>query len=362
MTKTKVILLYGGQSTEHDISRRSAKFIFDNLLASDYETIPVAINKEGQWIAQDLETLKAHAGESLPIASQGQKLNLFDLENPLDAPLGDGKPVVVFPALHGTHGEDGVCQGLFQLKNWAFVGPDTLGSAVAMDKIVAKTLVHAAGIPIAPFVPVYRGDCRSEQDKSLVQESILSKLKPPFFVKPASLGSSVGITRVDDIAELQQAIELALTYDHKVLVEKAMIGREIEFALLGGEKPLVSGPGEVAASRGFYTFEEKYSRDSVAKVIIPAPMSNKEKTLGQSLSLDVFRALNLWGMARVDFFLDQTGRFVFNEANTIPGFTSISQYPQLWREEGIHAKELIERLIQTALERWYRKQMIQLNY
>ena len=361
MAKTKVMLIYGGQSTEHDISRRSAKLVLQSLLAEDFEVIPVAITKQGQWLTQNLQSLEACTDDSLPIGEPAEKTGLFDLEMLQNLPAAE-EPLVAFPVLHGRNGEDGVCQGFFQLKNWAFVGADTLGSAVSMDKVVAKTLVHAAGIPIAPFLAIHASDWQDAANQDEFVVSVQAKLKLPYFVKPANLGSSVGITKVETASELRPAIASALKYDNKILVESMMRGREIEFAILGGREIAVTGPGEVASGAGFYTFDEKYSAKSVAKVIIPAPMSLQEKEDGQDLACKAFKALNLWGMARIDFFLDQTGRYVFNEANTLPGFTSISQYPLLWREEGLDSGALVQRLVATALERWHLQQSIQLNF
>jgi D-alanine-D-alanine ligase len=364
--KQKVLILYGGQSTEHEISCRSAATIVKNLDPEKYDVMAVGITQSGQWLPQDVVRLRAEKSKTLPIHSgNGTAAQIAQSTvNPVNSlshltGTRDAASLVVFPIIHGTHGEDGTLQGLLEMANLAFVGPDTLGSAVGMDKGVAKKLCLAAGLPVAPFVE-YRSESWPHARQNAVAE-VMSVMKFPVFVKPSRLGSSVGISKVRQSNELIAACEKALQFDDKILVEQGLDVREIEFAALGGYDPEISVPGEVVPTAEFYTYEAKYLDEKGAEVIVPAQnLTSEQVREGQLLSKKIFKALDLYGMARIDLFLERsTGKYYFNEVNTIPGFTDISQYPMLWRASGIDTPQLMSKLIDLALERKQTKDQLQ---
>jgi D-alanine-D-alanine ligase len=364
--KQKVLILYGGQSTEHEVSCRSAATIIKNLDPEHYDVMAIGITQSGQWLPQDVKRLRGESSKTLPIhtpqvASAQIAQSAINPVTSLTHLSGAGSAanIVVFPIIHGTHGEDGTLQGLLEMANLAFVGPDTLGSAVGMDKGVAKKLCQAAGLPVAPFVE-YRAESWARARKNAVEE-VSSVMKYPVFVKPSRLGSSVGISKVRNAQELIVACEKALQFDDKILVEQGLDVREIEFAALGGYDPEISVPGEVVPSAEFYTYEAKYLDEKGAEVIVPARNLTPEQVReGQVLSKKIFKALDLYGMARIDLFLEKkTGKYFFNEVNTIPGFTDISQYPMLWRASGIDTPQLMTKLIDLALERKKTKDQLQ---
>jgi D-alanine-D-alanine ligase len=354
--KKSVIVLYGGISTEHEISCRSAKFIIDHLDSAKFNVIPVAVTKKGEWFAQDLGTLK-NAKAALPIkvgtATQASVVGHFDL---LKSWLGirpetEAQDVVMFPMIHGTGGEDGSLQGWLEWCGVPYVGCGVLGSAVAMNKPMAKKLVKGLGIPIAAF--------HSFKDDGNWRHRAANDSKHlglPLFVKPANLGSAVGVSKVTKLEELIAAIEEVFCYDNEVLIEQEIRGREIEFAGIGEYEPKISAPGEiVTASQTFYTYDEKYSSSSRAEVKVPADIPAGLLEQGRQFASQIWRELDLFGMSRIDFFLTQEGKFVFNEVNTIPGFTDISQYPRLLMHEGYSSQGLVEELIRLAVSRFERK-------
>lgn len=358
--RPQVLVLYGGRSTEHEVSCRSAAFVLKNLDPKKYDVRAVAIDKEGRWLPQNtaalLENLKGPvpinlplAGPALPSAADPGS-NLLASATFAGATALDRATAVVFPVLHGTFGEDGSMQGMFDLAEIAYVGPDTLGSAVGMDKSVSKRLVQAAGIPVVPWV-----ETRAQfwpGHKATICAEAEAAFGYPMFVKPARLGSSVGVSRVTSRAALEKAVAEALALDDKVLIEQGLAVREIECAVLGDYDPIVSVPGEVIPHAEFYSYEAKYIDADGASMAIPAKLDPQQTLLVQDMSKRIFQALDLYGMARVDLFLDKaSGRFYFNEVNTIPGFTEISQYPLLWKESGIPAVELMDRLIGLAVKR-----------
>ncbi len=357
MRKKRIIVLYGGQSTEHEISRRSVKFVLNSLDPSKYEIIPVGINKDGLWLVQNLKRIMSHTAQEVPIFDDGNPTSMFDLSKPQEKSQG---PIVVFPVLHGTHGEDGCPQGFFELRSLAYVGAGVLGSALAMDKDVAKKLVSCEGMEIAPYCPI--NILEWKQKRQGILQDIENKIEKPWFVKPASLGSSVGVKKAKGREELSNAIDAAFSFDTKILVESEVQGREIEFAALGGFSPRISDPGEIVANNNFYSYTEKYSDMSRSVLKVPAPMSQEDIEKGQKIASQVFKVLNLYGMCRIDFFYTQDGRFIFNEANTIPGFTEISQYPQLWAHSGLKGPELIDILIETAVDRWHLQAELSRNH
>jgi D-alanine-D-alanine ligase len=306
-----VAVLYGGRSGEHEISLRSAESIIAGLDRAKYEVQRIFITPEGRW--------EPRALSPEPGANPG-----------ID---------VVFPVLHGTFGEDGTMQGLLELAGLPYVGAGVLASAVAMDKEVTKRLLVERGLPVAEYVTVTRG---GKTDFNLPF---------PLFVKPANLGSSVGISKVKTCVDLPAALELAGQYDRKILVERGIAGREFECSVLGSEQPIAAVPCEVIPSREFYDYEDKYLLDA-AKLIVPAPLSPEQTKEMQRLAVAAYQAVECEGMARVDFLLETaSGKFYINEINTIPGFTSISMYPKMWEAAGVPFAELLDRLIELALDR-----------
>ena len=308
-------MVYGGRSGEHEVSLRSAEAVMAALDRERFEVLPFLISKEGVW--------QPHPIVPQPGANPG-----------ID---------VVFPVLHGTFGEDGTVQGLMELAGLPYVGAGVLGSAVSMDKELTKRVCRERGIPVVEYVSL-RAD-------GLDPKRVLDELPLPVFVKPANLGSSVGISKARTEEELAAALELAARYDRKILVERAVTGRELECAVLGNDDPKASLPCEVHPSREFYDYDDKYLLDA-AEFDMPAKLTPEETTEVQRLAVTAFRATGCEGMARVDFLSETaTGRIYINEVNTIPGFTSISMYPKMWQHSGISFPSLVERLIELALER-----------
>ncbi len=346
--RLRVGVLFGGRSGEHEVSLASAASVIRGLDPDKYEAIPIGITKEGHW------QIGAGAQKMLPEVLRGGQRVMMTAD-PTDAALvrldgsGAGQRLdVVFPVMHGTFGEDGTIQGLLDLAGLPFVGAGVLGSAIGMDKDVAKRLLQVAKIPVVPWITVQRHDWEREPKK--IQKAIEKKFKYPVFVKPATLGSSVGMTKVHSRAELAPALNLASEFALKILVEKAMVAREIEVSVLGNSDPQASIPGEIVPHREFYDYAAKYLEEGT-QLLIPAKLKPAQVKKVQALAVAAFRALELSGMARVDFFLEKRGGKLFlNEVNTIPGFTSISMYPKLWEASGIPFRQLIDRLIELALE------------
>jgi D-alanine-D-alanine ligase len=346
--RLRVGILFGGRSGEHEVSLASAASVIRGLDPDKYEPVPIGITKEGHWL------VGASAQKLLPeILRTGQRVTMT--ADPTDAALvpldrsgGGHRLDVVFPVMHGTFGEDGTIQGLLDLAGLPFVGAGVLGSAIAMDKDVAKRLLQAAKIPVVPWLTVHRHDW--ERDPNTIQQAIEKKFKFPVFVKPATLGSSVGMTKVHSRPELAPAIALAAEYAMKILVERAVAAREIEISVLGNHDPKASVPGEVVPHREFYDYAAKYLEEGT-QLLIPANLKPAQVKTIQKHAVAAFRALELSGMARVDFFVEKKGGKIFlNEVNTIPGFTSISMYPKMWEASGIPFRELIDTLIELALE------------
>jgi len=313
--KRNVTVLYGGRSGEHEISVRSAKSVLDAIDHGKYAVNKIFITPEGRW-------------EPRPI---------------LPEPGANPGVDIVFPVLHGTFGEDGSVQGLLELADLPYVGSGILGSSAAMDKEAAKRLCHERGIPVVEYVTLYR--------PRLELADIEERFGYPVFVKPANLGSSVGISKAHDGAGLQQALETAARWDRKIIVERAIPGREFECAVLGNEDPAASMPCEILPSQEFYDYDDKYVLNAT-KTELPADLDAETTEELRRLALAAYEALGCAGMARVDFLLEnRTGRLYVNEVNTIPGFTSISMYPRMWEHSGISYPNLIDRLIQLALDR-----------
>jgi D-alanine-D-alanine ligase len=345
--RLRVGILFGGRSGEHEVSLASAASVMRGLDPDKYEAVPIGITKEGHWL------VGAGAQKMLPeVLKGGQRVMMT--ADPTDAALvrldgGGGQRLdVVFPVMHGTFGEDGTIQGLLDLAGLPFVGAGVLGSAISMDKDVAKRLLQAAKIPVVPWIAVQRADW--ERNPAEIQKLIEKKFEYPVFVKPATLGSSVGMTKVHSREELAAGLNLAAEFAMKILVERNMIAREIEVSVLGNSDPRASIPGEIVPHREFYDYAAKYLEEGT-QLLIPAKLKPAEVKKIQQYAIDAFRALELSGMARVDFFLEKQGGKIFlNEVNTIPGFTSISMYPKMWEASGIPFRELIDKLIELALE------------
>lgn len=349
-------ILFGGRSGEHPISIRSSRFVVESLDRQRFQPVLIGIDRAGGWhlVSEDAywmlgEELTADAGLAVVPVPRGSRCGLLDPRQPLAA-LPDLD--VVFPVLHGPYGEDGTMQGLLDSFDVPYVGVGVLAAAVCMDKDVCKRLLRDAGIGIVPYVVVTPRDW--EQHREAVHRAI-SALGYPLFVKPANLGSSLGVTRVseDAVATLDAAIEAALKLDAKVLVERGIDGREIECAVLGNDDPRAAVPGEIVPGEAFYSYEDKYAADSLARTQIPAALDDETRERIRDLAVRAYRALECSGMARVDFFLENgTGTLYVNELNTIPGFTSISMYPKMWEASGVPGPALVTRLLELARERW----------
>jgi D-alanine-D-alanine ligase len=346
--RLRVGILFGGRSGEHEVSLASAASVIRGLDPDKYEGVPIGISKEGHWL------IGSAAQKMLPeVLKGGQRVMMT--ADPTDAALvrldgsGGGQRIdVVFPVMHGTFGEDGTIQGLLDLAGLPFVGAGVLGSAIGMDKDVSKRLLQVARIPVVPWITVQRSDWESNPNG--IRTAIEKKFKYPVFVKPATLGSSVGMTKVHSRAELAPALNLAAEFAMKILVERCVIAREIEVSVLGNHDPKASVPGEIVPHREFYDYAAKYLEEGT-QLLIPAKLTSAQVKKIQKYAVDAFRALELSGMARVDFFLEKKGGKIYlNEVNTIPGFTSISMYPKLWEATGIPFRELIDKLIELALE------------
>ena len=340
MKKLRVGVVFGGRSGEHEVSLRSAEFILRTLDPKRYDAIPVAITKEGKWLSPRRPLELESPGEAVrQTLEKDERLGMT-------AETGtEGAFDVVFPIVHGTYGEDGALQGFLELAGVPYVGAGVLGSAVGMDKDVMKRLLRDAGLPIVDYWKCL------QHEFDAFHQTIGSGLPYPVFVKPANLGSSVGITRVQALGELAPAMEDAFRYDRKVVIERGVTAREIELGVLGNGEPIVSVPGEVRPAGDFYDYRAKYIDDD-CELIVPASLEDGQVREAQALALAAFKALECAGMARVDLFLEKgTGTFYVNEINTLPGFTSISQYPRLLEATGIGNAELLDRLIALALER-----------
>ena len=348
--RLRIGVLFGGRSGEHEVSLASAASVIRALDPEKYEAVPIGISKDGRWLAGT----KAH--QMLPeVLKSGQRVLLPP--DPTAAALlpiapGTGHPSiavdVAFPVLHGTFGEDGTVQGLLELAGLPYVGAGVLASAVGMDKDVQKRLFEQAGLPIVPFLAVRRSDWERERERVLKQ--IKKKFRFPLFVKPATLGSSVGMSRVKAAPELPAAMDLASEFGLKIVVERGVNAREIEVSVLGNDDVRASIPGEIVPHREYYDYQAKYLEQGT-RLIIPAPLSKKQVIAFQNLAVQAFRCIDGAGLARCDFFFERPSNKIFvNELNTIPGFTAISMYPKLWEASGLPYSKLIDRLIELALE------------
>jgi D-alanine-D-alanine ligase len=341
--RLRIVLVFGGRSDEHDVSIVSARSVDRALDRRRYDVVPMAIDRGGLWA--DAETSRRVLAES---SDRADDVVRFEGRHRLDPRLIDGNFDVVFPVLHGPYGEDGTIQGLFDMLNLPYVGCDTASSALCMDKIFCKRLLTQAGLPTAKWVEVERKTWAADPD-SLIERSLAIGL--PLFVKPARMGSSIGITKVGEDSALAPAIELALEHGDRTLVEKGLDAREIEVAVLGNNHPRAAVPGEVVPGNEFYDYEDKYLQ-STSELLAPAPLDEAMTARVQEIAIEAFGLLGCSGMARIDLFLERERNHVWvNEVNTIPGFTSISLYPRLWGLSGLGYPALIEELIRLALSR-----------
>ncbi len=386
MKKLRVGVLFGGRSGEHEVSLLSAASVLKAIDKKKYDVVPIGITKEGRWVtaAHAELLLKGHGSDgrrsrhlragdpattaTAAVLAKGEGVVVPPIPGdnhssllPFETSAGELHPAqnpidvdIIFPVLHGTFGEDGTIQGLLELADIAYVGAGVLGSAAGMDKDVMKRLFRDAGIPIVKHITMLRNAWRADPREA--RKQIESTLKYPVFVKPANLGSSVGISKVHDASELAAAMDEAAHYDRKLIVEQGVGGkkvkaREIECSVLGNDEPIASIPGEVVPVKEFYDYNAKYL-DEGSKLLIPADLPGRKQAEVRRLAVAAFRAVDCAGLARVDFLMDpRTSKMYVNEINTIPGFTSISMYPKLWAATGIPYSQLIDRLIQLGLER-----------
>lgn len=346
--KIRVGILFGGRSAEHEVSLQSAKNVVNAIDKNKYEVLLIGIDKSGKWFLldqsqfltneEDPKLIKLNTERGKDIAITPQSSGFIDKE------VGD-KIDVVFPILHGPFGEDGTVQGVLKLANIPFVGADVLGSAIGMDKDIMKRLLKEAGIPTANFL-VFKEESSIDFDK------VVKKLGLPVFIKPANLGSSVGVSKARNRSDFNRAVKKAFSHDLKIIIEENITGREIECSVLGNEDPTASVLGEVVPNDDFYSYDAKYIDENGAKLTVPADVSKEKTEEIQRLAVKTFKTLECKGLGRVDFFLKEDGSIFVIEINTIPGFTKISMYPRLWKEGGISYTELIDQLIQLAFKRF----------
>lgn len=353
--KVRVAVIFGGQSGEHDVSLRSAQTVLGALDETRFEAVSIGVTRDGQWLSgsDPMAQLTASSplfaldGPSEPDA-ETLELAVTSTSQSLPSELGD-EIDVVFPVLHGPMGEDGTVQGMLELAGIPYVGSGVLGSALAMDKAMAKLVLQQHGIPQAPWLLINRRDW--ERDPGAVSGRVGDQLGYPCFIKPANMGSSVGVTKVRNPTELSAAIDLAGRHDRRIVAEKGLNVRELEVSVLGNDTPIASVVGEVVSVNEFYDYSAKYV-DEGSQLLVPADIPAAVQSEIQRIAVDAFVALDLAGLARADFFLDlDSGQVLLNEVNTMPGFTSISMYPRLWEASGVSLSELVERLLQLALER-----------
>ncbi|MGH9838755.1 MAG: D-alanine--D-alanine ligase [Blastocatellia bacterium] len=354
--KLRVGVIFGGRSGEHEVSLRSAESVINALDRTKYEVVPIAVTRQGKWLASSEAT---NLVPSAVIQSADQRVAIFG--DPTERGLArfstDGKAGeresldVIIPVLHGTYGEDGTIQGLLEMADVPYVGCGVLASAAGMDKVVMKRLFREAGLPIVDFTHFLR--TQWEANSTRIESHVVEGVGLPCFVKPANLGSSVGISKAVDAKSLNAAIVLAAKFDRKIIVEKGVDAREIEVSVLGNDSPIASLPGEIIPrTAAFYDYKAKYVDANGARLAIPAELTEAQTAEVQQLAIRAFQAIDGSGLGRVDFFLERgTDRLLVNEINTMPGFTSISMYPKLWDASGIGYGQLIDRLIELAFER-----------
>ncbi len=352
--KPRVAIIFGGKSAEHEVSLKSATNIFNAVNTRIFEPALLGMDKNGNWryhagyVEKDIDLTKYDyflGSVEVFISTSGGRVAVTDKKTNRILNVFD----IAFPIIHGTFGEDGTLQGFLKLAGIPFVGPDVLGSAIGMDKDATKRLLRDAGIPVADFFVLYK-----YAPNQYLFDEIVARLRLPLFVKPANAGSSVGVSKVTGKADFDIALSEAFKFDHKILVEEAIVGKEVECAVLGNEDPKASVIGEIVPTRDFYSYQAKYIDADGARMKIPAEIDENVSGQIRELAVKAFRTICCEGMARVDFFLRPDNTFVINEINTLPGFTEISMYPKLWEQTGISYQDLITELINLALKRYER--------
>lgn len=360
MSKKKIGIIFGGKSAEHEVSLQSAKNIVDAMDREKYDVVLIGIDKEGNWHLNDVSSYLINEQNPKLISLNKSNDHVAFVPGEENNPLihtenasASEKLDVVFPIVHGTLGEDGSMQGMMGIADLPFVGASVLSSAICMDKEIAKRLLQSSDVHVA------RGRTYTRAQKQTIDfASLQNELGVPMFIKPANQGSSVGVSKVETQAEFEAGIRTAFQYDHKVLIEETLPGREIECSVLGNDKPIASLPGEVLPQTEFYSYESKYIDEKGAELAIPADLDDDTVKKIQEAAIQAFEALQCEGLARVDFFLTPDNDVYVNEVNTLPGFTKISMYPKLWEVSGLSYPDLIDRLIELAIERYQRDNLL----
>ncbi|HEY4600922.1 MAG TPA: D-alanine--D-alanine ligase [Cerasibacillus sp.] len=353
MKKTSVGIIFGGKSAEHEVSLQSAKNIVDAIDEEKFDVVLIGIDKNGKWHVNNKQSYLKNADDPKHIELNESNQSVAIIPGSSDHQFIQTETAevlqqldVVFPIVHGTLGEDGSLQGMLRVANLPYVGPNVLSSAICMDKDIAKRLLHDAGIKVAEGLVYTRA-----KKQQIDYQTVVEQLGLPLFIKPANQGSSVGISKVATEEEFTTAIEFAFEYDHKIVIEEAIHGREIECSVLGNEDPIASVPGEILPKTAFYSYESKYIDEKGADLAIPADLTEAEVKKVQETAIHAYETLQCEGLARVDFFLTENGDLYVNEINTLPGFTKISMYPKLWEVSGISYTDLITKLIELAIKR-----------
>lgn len=354
--KKRIGLLYGGKSAEHEVSLSTARAVTQALNFSEYDVFPIYITQEGEWrkgkqLLAPIETIEQLQFENTANQSLPNNISSF-----LPSQSGEKSLDVIFPLLHGPNGEDGTVQGLLEVLNLPYVGNGVLASSAGMDKVVMKQLFTIAGLKQVPYVHFIRREWQNNQSFWLVK--IEKELEWPLFVKPANLGSSVGISKASNQQELIEAVDLALKYDRKIVIEQGITAREIEMGVLGNDTPKCSVPGEIKPLKAFYDYQAKY-KDGNTAMIIPAEVSTEVEATLQDHAIKAFKVLDCSGLVRADFFVTDKNEVLINEVNTLPGFTPFSMFPLLWQHTGVNYAELIDQLIELAIKRHTEKQQLQ---
>lgn len=363
--KKTVAVICGGKSGEHEVSLRSAFYVYNNIDRKKYQPVVLAIDKKGRWFFscqfEDLVDMRGLLWKLKPRLEEVVLLKSKKCSQILSLKKKKklAKIDIFFPLIHGTYGEDGCLQGFLELLDVPYVGADVIGSAIGMDKEITKKLLIIAKIPVTKFIIIKKKDSLENKEKKI--QIAIEQFHFPLFIKPVSLGSSVGVSKVFTKKEIKKALQEAFRYDFRIMIEKFVKGREIECSVLGNAIPKASLPGEIKPL-SFYSYTAKYLDADEAKLLVPAPLNKKLIAQIQKLSIQAFKALGLRGMARIDFFLKPNGQFVVNEANTIPGFTQISMYPKLWEVSGLKYSQLLDKLIQLGVESYNEKSRLKFSY
>ncbi|WP_141433271.1 D-alanine--D-alanine ligase [Bacillus sp. 03113] len=357
--KTKIGLLYGGKSAEHKVSMQTALAVIKALNPNKFDVHPIYISEEGQWVKGPKLTGPVENVKELAFTATRELQSTALSPTLFQAPEEKGPFDVIFPLLHGPNGEDGTVQGLLELLNLPYVGNGVLASSAGMDKIIMKNIFAAAGLSQVKYVSFIRSEW--EKNKLSIYDQVENDLGYPCFVKPANLGSSVGISKCTNRAELEAAFAEAFQFDRKIIIEEGVTAREIEVGILGNDEPECSVAGEIVPKTEFYDYKAKYE-DGDTALVIPADITNEEYSLIKETAIKAFKALDCSGLVRADFFLTKDGKVYINEVNTMPGFTPFSMFPLLWKHSGVDYPELIEKLVKFALERHEEKQKIKYTF